>query len=110
MSTARAFVALAALLAATPALAAKKPLATGERIDLNRASAVELMRLPGVGKKRAQAIIAQRARQPFRRPEDLLAVKGVSAEWLERVKGHLSVSQPARAAPPAAKPAVTPRK
>ena len=48
------------LAAAAPALAAKKALAPGERIDLNRASVSELMRLPGVGEKRAQAIVAQR--------------------------------------------------
>ena len=35
---ARALLAAVALLAAFPALAAKKPLATGERVDLNRAS------------------------------------------------------------------------
>jgi competence protein ComEA len=105
VTAARALLAAAALLSAAPALAEKKPLGTGERIDLNRASASELMRLPGVGKKRAQAILAYRARQPFRRPEDLLAVKGISADWLERVKGHLSASEPSRASTPVAKPA-----
>ncbi len=100
MSGARVFLVLAALLAAEPALAAKKPLAAGERIDLNRAGAAELMRLPGVGKKRAQAILAHRARQPFHRLEDLLAVKGISPEWLERVKGHLTVAAPAKASAP----------
>ena len=89
--------ALAALLvAAQPALAAKK-LGPSERIDLNRASAAELMRLPGIGKKRAQAILAHRARRPFRRLDDLLAVRGISARWLDRVRGHLVVTDPGRA-------------
>ncbi len=110
MTAARAFAAVATLLAATPALAEKKPLGSAERLDLNRASAAQLMRLPGVGKKRAQAILAYRAHQPFRRLEDLLAVKGISAEWLERVKGHVSVSEPNRAPTATAKPAAGPKK
>ena len=64
---ARALAIAAALLAAAPALAAKKALPLGERIDLNRASVTELMRLPRLGQKRAQAIVAYRAKQPFRR-------------------------------------------
>ncbi len=87
----RVLVSLALLSAASPALAAKRPLATGERIDVNRASVVELMRLPGVGRKRAEAITARRGHAPFRQLEDLLSVKGVSRTWLERQRAHLSV-------------------
>ncbi len=72
-----ALLALLAALLPDPALA-KKGLAPGEQVDLNRASASELMRLPGVGRKRADAIVAARAQSPFRRPEDVLRVKGLS--------------------------------
>ncbi len=96
---ARALAVAAALLAAAPALAAKKALPTGERIDLNRASVTELMRLPGLGQKRAQAIVAYRAKQPFRRAEDVLAVKGLGPAWFAKVKGNL---QAGGAAGPAA--------
>lgn len=89
----------AALLAASPALAAKKALPPGERIDLNRASVSELMRIPGVGEKRAQAIVAHRQRQPFRRAEDVLLVKGLGPAWFAKVKGSLAVA-PAPPAPP----------
>ncbi|HET8734499.1 MAG TPA: helix-hairpin-helix domain-containing protein [Anaeromyxobacteraceae bacterium] len=82
----------AALLAASPALAAKRALPPGQKIDLNRAGVVELMRLPGVGQKRAQAIVAQRARQPFRKLEDVLTVKGLGPAWLARVKANVVVS------------------
>jgi competence ComEA-like helix-hairpin-helix protein len=68
---------LLALLVATPAAAQKKPLAPGERVDLNAATAAELMRLPGVGKKKAEAILASRDKRPFRKPEDVLRVKGM---------------------------------
>ena len=91
MTRLRLLVALLALLSAAPALAAKKPLASGERLDLNRASVAELMRLPGVGRKKAEAIAAQRTRTPFRRLEDVLVVKGVSPGWLEKHRPHLTV-------------------
>ncbi|HET8539541.1 MAG TPA: helix-hairpin-helix domain-containing protein [Anaeromyxobacter sp.] len=101
---AKAIAVAAALAAAAPAAAAKKALAPGERIDLNRAPVTELMRLPGVGEKRAQAIVAHRTRQPFRRAEDVLAVKGLGPAWFQKVKGNVQVGG-AAAVPPAAAPA-----
>jgi competence protein ComEA len=101
--TARALAA-AGLLAAVPASAEKRALAPGERIDLNRATAADLMRLPGIGRGRAKAILEHRTRQPFRSPEEVIRVKGVSARWYAKVKGHLSTS-----APPSAPAAAPPR-
>jgi competence protein ComEA len=86
----RAAAAAACLLLALPALAAKKPLGPGDRIDLNRASAAELMRLPGVGQKKAQAIVSHRAKAPFQRPEDVVQVKGLGPAWFAKVKPHLT--------------------
>ena len=90
-AAARAAIVVAALLAAAPALAAKGRLAPGERLDLNRATVSELMRLPGLGEKRAQAIVARRQKQPFRRIEDVAAVKGIGRAWFHKVKGSLTV-------------------
>ena len=101
-AVARALAVAAALSAAAPALAAKKGLPAGERIDLNRASVAELMRLPGLGQKRAQAIVAHRTKQPFRRVEDVLEVKGLGPAWLAKVKGSVSVGGVTAAAAPAA--------
>lgn len=98
---ARPLLAAAALLLAAPGLA-KAPLRPGERIDLNRASAAELMRLPGVGAKRAQAIVAHRVRRPFRTPADVLAVKGLGSKWFRGVKEHLVATSSPAAPPPAA--------
>lgn len=98
----RAAAVAGVLLAGGPALAAKKPLGPAERIDLNRATAVELMRLPGVGEKRAQAIVAARARQPFRKVEDVLVVKGIGPAWLAKVRANLVVGTAAPAPAPAA--------
>lgn len=100
MNALRLVAALGTLVAASPALAEKRPLATGERIDLNRANAADLMRLPGIGKTRAKAILAARARRPFRRPEDLLSVKEIPKRWFHQQKDRLVVSEPDRSATP----------
>jgi len=56
------------------------------RVILNLASAAELQRLPGVGAKRAAAILALRQRLGrLRRPSDLLRVKGIGPRLLERM-------------------------
>ena len=92
---------LLALLVAAPAEAQKKPLADGERVDLNAATAAELMRLPGVGKKKADAILASRDKRPFRKPEEVLRVKGLTPGWYGKVKGMLTVGEaPAAQRPP----------
>jgi len=83
----------ALLLAAAPTLA-KQPLGPADRIDLNRAGLTELTRLPGVGQKKAQAILAARAKKPFSRPEDVVGVKGLGPAWFAKVKGHLVVGLP----------------
>ncbi len=88
----RALAAAALILAAAPAFAEpKRPLGPGDRIDLNRAGIVELMRLPGVGEKRAQAIVAARTRRPFQKPDDVLVVKGIGPRWLAKVRAHVFV-------------------
>ena len=102
---------LLALLAATPARAEKKPLAPGERVDLNSATAAELQRLPGVGKKRAEAIVASRDKRPFKKAEEVTRVKGCSPAWYAKVKGMVTAGEaPAaqRAAAPAPPPAPAP--
>jgi competence ComEA-like helix-hairpin-helix protein len=84
---------LLAILVALPARADKKPLGPGERVDLNTATAAELMRLPGVGRKRAEAIVASRDKRPFRRPEEVTRVKGCSPAWYAKVKGMVTASE-----------------
>jgi competence protein ComEA len=96
---------LLALLVALPARAEKKPIGPGERIDLNSATAAELMRLPGVGKKRAEAIVASRDKRPFRKTDEVLRVKGLSPAWFSKARGLLTVGE----APAAQRPADPPR-
>lgn len=89
----RALIVAAAALAwtvATSALARESAQLTGV-VNLNTASAAELDLLPGVGEKAARDIIAFRAKQPFRRIEDLVRVKGFGKKRFDKLKAHLAV-------------------
>ena len=63
----------------TPAPESENPAASPSgKINLNTATMEELMTLPGIGEKRAAAIVADReANGPFRVPEDLTRVDGI---------------------------------
>lgn len=72
---------------------ASRPLAAGETLDPNRAPAVELERLPGVGPATARSILASRAAgRIFRWREDLLAVRGIGPATLARIAPHLTLA------------------
>ncbi len=62
-----------------------------EPINLNTASAQELQTLPGIGPKLAARIIEHRQKHgPFKRPQDLLIVRGISAKRFRPI-AHLIV-------------------
>jgi competence protein ComEA len=64
-------------------------------LDLNRASAEEFGRLPGVGPALAARIVDARARAgPFESVDDLRRVRGVGRVTLERLRPLLAVSAP----------------
>ncbi len=72
------------------AQARKKPPA--HPIDLNAASAEQLQELPGVGPSTAKAIVRFREKSgPFRRVEDLLAVRGITKRRLEKLRPYVTV-------------------
>ncbi len=75
--------------------ARSRPLAQGEQIDPNRASATELDRLPGIGPAAADAIVHSRALEgPFRHPQDLARVRGIGPSTVARIAEHLDFSTP----------------
>lgn len=65
----------------------------GERIDLNTAPAADLARLPQIGEKRAQAIVAWREEYgPFQNTGELVEVPGIGEGILEHISGYITVS------------------
>lgn len=81
----------AAASAVTPASAAEHTgegdaLRDGRPLDVNRASAIELTLLPGVGPKLASEIVAVRARAgPFRDAAALGRVRGIGPKTLTKL-------------------------
>lgn len=61
----------------------------GLGLDPNRADAETLAALPGVGPARAAAIVAARAKAPYRRAEDLRRVHGIGAKTVEALRPFL---------------------
>lgn len=77
----------------TDGMAASALTADG-RVVLNRAGLTELQRLPGIGAKRAQAILELRQRLGrFRRTSDLLRIKGIGPRLLERISPQLVLDE-----------------
>lgn len=62
-----------------------------EPVDLNTAPESTLQTLPGIGPKKAAAIVALRAKRPFSRVSQLLEVRGIGKKTLERLKAHVRV-------------------
>lgn len=67
------------------------------KVILNLASAEELRHLPGVGQKRADAILALRVRLGgrFKHVSDLLRVKGIGVRGLKKLLPHVVLDAPA---------------
>jgi competence ComEA-like helix-hairpin-helix protein len=78
-----------------PSGAAPAGITADGKVILNIASADELTKLPGVGMKRATAIVALRAKlKRFKHPSDLLRVKGIGPRGLQRMLPHLVLDPP----------------
>jgi competence protein ComEA len=68
---------------------------TDGKVILNLASADELRRIPGVGAKRAEAILKLREKlKRFRRANELLRVKGIGPRSLKRMQAHFVLDPP----------------
>lgn len=74
---------------------AGQPTLTGESkelININTASKVELMRLPGIGESKAQTIIQFREEHGrFQSVDDLLQVSGIGAKTLAKFRDQITV-------------------
>jgi len=79
-----------ALISAPPSAAASiSHPQNEERTNINTASVEELQRLPGVGPALASRIVEHRGKHgPFKRPQDVVIVRGMSAKLYRRI-AHL---------------------
>ena len=65
---------------------------TSGTININTADMTALMELPNIGEVKAKAIIAYREAQgPFKKPEDLLNIKGIGEKTLEKLKPYITL-------------------
>lgn len=78
--------------AARPTASGVRKLQPGDApINVNTATADDLMRLPGVGPVTAQAIVSARAAAPFRKVDDLDRVRGIGPKTLDKLRPFVVV-------------------
>ena len=63
-------------------------------VNVNSASADELMLLPGIGPSKAKAILDFRQTHPFKDPSELTEVKGIGPKMFEKIQGFVKVDGP----------------
>lgn len=68
-----------------------KPSTEIEKININKASKEELMTLPNIGEKRAEAIIEYRENSPFKKLEDIKNVTGIGEKFYQSLKDLITV-------------------
>ena len=85
---------LAAAGATRPARTPKAaPKAPAHAINLNTASATELVQLPHIGPQTAERIVLFRKEHgSFKRPEELMNVKGIGEKSFARLKPFVTVA------------------
>ena len=65
---------------------------TAQRININQATLAELTTLPGIGPVIAGRIVDYRKNNPpFRKVEELLIIKGISKDRLDRIRNRISL-------------------
>jgi len=60
-------------------------------IELNTADIQTLCSLPGIGPKKAKAIVDYRIRRPFTRVTQLVQVKGIGRKTLKNIRNRIKV-------------------
>jgi competence ComEA-like helix-hairpin-helix protein len=88
-----------ALVAALAWLATTSAEVEAAVVDINQADVATLCSLPGIGPRKAEAIVALRERRPLTRVTQLLQVKGIGPKLLERLRGRIAL-RPALAPTP----------
>ena len=94
-------------VSASPCVAKKKPPA--KPVNINTATSEELQQVPGIGPATAEKILQMRKSYgAFKSVDDLLAIRGLGAKRLEKMRKYLTVGKPALTKPAAPTPAKSP--
>lgn len=74
------------------------PLVLADTVNINTADAAQLETLDGIGKKKAEAIIAYRTEHgDFKTLEDLKEVNGIGDKMFDKIKDKITLSDDAAA-------------
>jgi len=69
-------------------------------VNLNTATSEQLQQVPGIGPATAAKILQMRKTYgPFKSVDDLLAIRGLGAKRLEKMRKYLTVGKPSKPAP-----------
>ena len=81
-----------AIAATAPFLEAQKESMPAAKVSINSATVEQLASLPGVGPATAGRIVEFRAKSgPFKRLEDLMAVKGIGEKSYQKLKDRITL-------------------
>ena len=84
-------IALCLVVAVMMALVSVSLAQEAEKININKASAVELTQLKRIGPKLSERIVEYREKHgPFERPEDIMQVRGVGPKTFELNKDRIT--------------------
>lgn len=90
-----AYLFLACLVFALCSPGQAKKIPPKSPLDLNTATATQLQQVPGIGPKMAEAIVHMRETSgPFRRVDDLLAIRGIGKKKYRLIRPYLTVRPP----------------
>ena len=89
-----AAMALCGTVEAAPKKASRTTTELSGVININTATEQELRQLPGIGPSAASAIVAHRAKTPFRAAHEIVKVKGIGDKTFKKLKAYLAVSGP----------------
>jgi competence protein ComEA len=79
--------------ASKPSAASRAAATPSAPVNLNTATQAQLETLPGIGAKAAQRILEYRQKNgSFKKPEDLMNVKGIGEKSFLKLKPYLAVS------------------
>jgi competence ComEA-like helix-hairpin-helix protein len=96
------FLFLSLIVSASATAGKKKPPA--QPININTANSEQLQQVPGIGPATADKILQMRKSYgPFKSVDDLLAIRGLGAKRLEKMRKYLTVGK--AAAPKSPQPA-----